>query len=98
MSPTSIHEGAGLIPGLGGIALIPGVAMSCSIDHRCGLDPTLLWLWCRPAAAAPIRPLATAGGALKSGGKKTSSKIHKKCKWHKKITKEHQFTVSEPKL
>ena len=21
-------------------------------------DPTLLWLWCRPAARAPIRPLA----------------------------------------
>ena len=21
-------------------------------------DPALLWLWCRPAATAPIRPLA----------------------------------------
>ena len=32
--------------------------MSCGIGCRCGLDPMLLWLWCRPAATAPIRPLA----------------------------------------
>ena len=32
--------------------------MSCDVCHRRGLDPVLLWLWCRPAAAAPIRPLA----------------------------------------
>ena len=34
------------------------------------MDPTLLWLWCWPAATAPIQPLAwelpnTAGVALK---------------------------------
>ena len=45
--------------------------MSCSILHRCGLNPALLWLWCRPTAAAPIRPLAwelpyASGAALKS--------------------------------
>ena len=32
--------------------------MSCGVGHRHGLDPTLLWLWCRPTAAAPIVPLA----------------------------------------
>ena len=32
--------------------------MSCGVGHRRGLDPMLLWLWCRLAAAAPIRPLA----------------------------------------
>ena len=32
--------------------------MSCGVGHRCGLDPVLLWLWCRLMAAAPIRPLA----------------------------------------
>ena len=32
--------------------------MSCGVVHRCGLDLTLLWLWCRPAATALIRPLA----------------------------------------
>jgi len=25
---------------------------------RHGSDPALLWLWCRPVATAPIRPLA----------------------------------------
>ena len=32
--------------------------MSCGVGYRPGLDPELLWLWCRPAAAAPIPPLA----------------------------------------
>ena len=32
--------------------------MSCGVGCRCSLDPVLLWLWCRLAAAAPIRPLA----------------------------------------
>ena len=35
-----------------------GVAMSCGVGHRRGLDPALLWLWHRLAATAPIRPLA----------------------------------------
>ena len=44
--------------------------MSCGVGHRDGSDPVLLWLWCRVAAAAPIRPLAwelpyAAGVALK---------------------------------
>ena len=38
-------------------------------------DPALLWLWCRPAATAPIRPLAwkhpyAVGAALKRQKKK----------------------------
>ena len=32
--------------------------MSCGVGHRHGLDPTLLWLWRRPAATAPIEPPA----------------------------------------
>ena len=32
--------------------------MSCGGGHRRGLEPTLLWLWHRPGATAPIRPLA----------------------------------------
>ena len=32
--------------------------MTCGIDHRHTLDPVLLWLWPRPAAAAPTGPLA----------------------------------------
>ena len=34
------------------------VAVSCSVGRRHGLHPALLWLWHRPAATAPIRPLA----------------------------------------
>ena len=45
--------------------------MSCGVGRRHGSDPVLLWLWCRLAATAPIRPLAweppyTEGVALKS--------------------------------
>ena len=24
-----------------------GIVVSCGVGHRCGLDPVLLWLWCR---------------------------------------------------
>ena len=44
--------------------------MSCGVGCRCSWDPTLLWLWYRPAAIALIRPLAWeppyARAALKS--------------------------------
>ena len=32
--------------------------MICGVGHRHGLDLALLWLWPRPAAVAPIRPLS----------------------------------------
>ena len=32
--------------------------MSCGIGRRCDSDPMLLRLLCRPAATAPIQPLA----------------------------------------
>ena len=32
--------------------------MSCCVGCGRGSDPVLLWLWCRPAAVAPILPLA----------------------------------------
>ena len=54
--------------------------MTSSIDHRRGSDPTLIWLWHRLAATAPIQPLAyelpyTAGLALKRKKKKKKEKI-----------------------
>ena len=55
-----------------------GVAMSCGVGHRCGSDPVLLWLWYRPAAVAPIRPLAwelpnATSAALKSKKKSNAT-------------------------
>ena len=47
--------------------------LCCRLQMR--LDPVLLWLWCRPAATAPIGPLAweplyALSEALKSQKKK----------------------------
>ena len=35
-----------------------GIAINCGVGYRCGSDLVLLWMWCRPVATAPIRPLA----------------------------------------
>ena len=53
--------------------------MSCDVVRRCGSDLTLLWLWYRPAAMVPIRPLAwelpyITGAALKRPKKKKKQK------------------------
>ena len=68
------------------------VAASCSVGHRCSLDPGLLWLWHRPAALIPIQLLAwelpyAAGAALKRkmgwGGQKlqTATSTKKIYRW-----------------
>ena len=53
--------------------------MSCGVGRRRGSDLSLLWLWRRPAAAAPIRPLAweppyAEGVTLKTRQKKKKKK------------------------
>ena len=54
---TSIHEDEGLMPGLAqGVRDL--ALLGCGVGRRRGSDPVLLWLWCRPVAAAPIWPLA----------------------------------------
>ena len=57
-NPTRNHEVVGSVPALAQWVKDPGIAVSCGIACRCGLDPSLLWLWRRPVATAPIRPLA----------------------------------------
>ena len=59
MNQTSILEDGGLIPGLNQWAKDPAKdPVSCGVGCRLGLDLALLWLWCRLATAALIRPLA----------------------------------------
>ena len=77
-NPTSIHEDVGSVPGLAQWGKKSGLAVSCGVARRCSSDPTMLWLWRKPAAVALIRPPAwelpyALGVALKS----------KKKKWHR---------------
>ena len=56
--------------------------MNCGVGRRHGSDPALLWLWRRPAATVPIRPLAweppyAAGEALEKATKQNKTKQNK---------------------
>ena len=57
-----------------------GIAESCGVGCRCGSELALLWLWCRPVATAPIRPLAWeppyAEGVALEKDKKTHAHMH----------------------
>ena len=71
---TRNHEVVGSIPGLAQWVEDLALSMSCGVGHRCGSEPVLLWLWHKPAATAPIRPLAreppyTTGMALEKAKK-----------------------------
>ena len=78
-SPTRNRDVAGLISGLAQWVNDP--ALSCGVGHRHSSDPVLLWLWCRLASTAPIRPLAWesphAAGAAQEMAKRQKKKKKK---------------------
>ena len=57
MNPTSIPKNA--VQSLASLSRLRiWRCRNCGVGLRCDSDPGLLWLWCRLAAAALIRPLA----------------------------------------
>ena len=57
--------------------------MSCGVARRCSSNLAWLWLWCRPVATAPIRPLAwepphAVGAALEKTGRQKKKEKSKK--------------------
>ena len=54
-----------------------GIAVSCVVDHRLGLDPALLWR--RPAAVVPNRPLAWGTSKCRRCGPKTNKQTKMMC-------------------
>ena len=75
--------------------------MSCAVGCRHGLDPALLWLWCRLAATAPIRPLAweppyATGAALEKAKRQKTKTTKKKTKLSGAYNSKH--TVRTPSL
>ena len=75
-----------------------GVAVSCGVGCRHCSDPVLLWLWCRPAATAPIGPLAWkppyAMGAAQEMAKRQQQKKQQKNNKKKKQQKKPQSLIS----
>ena len=70
--------------------------MSCGVGHRHSSDLAWLWPWRRPAATAPIRPLAwetpyATGVALKEITNKQKTGINEICKILKIIAQKSNF-------
>ena len=55
-----------------------GIALTYGVGCKHGLDPELLWLWRRPIAIAPIRPLPWELPYAMGATKKIKTKQNKK--------------------
>ena len=65
--------------------------MSCGVACRCGSDLVWLWLWCRPAAVAPIQPLAWELPSAKDAVLKSK----KEKKYHTSFCVENKLSCGE---
>ena len=80
-NPTRNHEVAGSVPALAQWVKGSGIAVSCGVGRRRGSDPALLWLWRRPVATAPIRPLAWEPPYAAGAAQRNSKKYICVCVW-----------------
>ena len=71
--------------------------MSCGVVCRHSLDPTLLWLWCRPAATAHIQPLAWEPSYAMGVALKRQKDQKKKAKIIQPVQINKQITITNPK-
>ena len=75
------------------MALLPGLAQWVK-------DPALLWLWCKPVATAPIRPLAleppyAMGAAIEKAKRQIKNKKIKRGQvwWQKSDREGYRFKL-----
>ena len=73
--------GCGFSPWPCSVGYGSSISVSCGVGCRRGADPKLLRLWHRPAATAPIRPLAwelpyAAGAALENTKRQPINQSH----------------------
>ena len=76
----SLQKQCQLQPPLCQNSCVPLTHLTKDTDRRHGSDLSLLWLWCRQAATAPIRPLAweppyAMGAALEKAKDKKKKKF-----------------------